>query len=241
MFNNYSLCDTGLKRSKNEDKIFTSKKLILVADGMGGHKKGEVASEIAIDMFQSILLQIKDDETGSIVKDKLIEATKGSVEELTKYCEENDIKDLVGTTIVGMYYNKPEDKISVFHLGDSRAYIIRNELLQKLTIDHTKYEHIKANPNSFVNVDMESINRNQIIKAIIANQYYEPEINIFSAQKNDIYILCSDGITDLCEDDELERIILSNKDDLSKAVSKIKELVYDRGAKDNMSLIISSI
>ena len=127
--------------------------------------------------------------------------------------------------------------MALFHLGDSRAYRIRNKKIEKLTTDHSKYEQMKRS-GKYSEEQLSKVNRNSITKAIGNFKMMPLEINYVELKKEDIYILCSDGISDLTHAKEMLEIIEKNKSSLENALSKIKNLVYERGAKDNLSIII---
>ena len=236
MLINYSLSDKGLKRLNNEDAIYTSSLLTLVSDGMGGHEKGEVASSLIIEEFTKIF----DDKKKIIDTDieKLISNTiKNSHQKITQYAKENSITTTIGATLVGLLEFK-HSKLAVFHLGDSRLYRIRNKKIEALTTDHSVYEEM-LKTQKYTQEEMSRIKKNKITKAVGNFPFIEPEINFLDAIVDDIYMLCSDGVSDLCSDEELYQIVVKNRDDLKKATIEIKELVYSQGAKDNLSIILS--
>jgi serine/threonine protein phosphatase PrpC len=256
------LTDKGLKRKVNEDAflVVDACGLFVVADGMGGHERGEVASRIVVESFKQILCAEEDstisycdehdedetipyfDDDDDFEKKKQLEDTLKRVIEISTnkikiYAKEKVLSSQIGTTVVGLYKLKNEEEMALFHLGDSRAYRIRNEKIEKLTIDHSKYEKMKQS-GKYSEEELFKVNRNSITKAIGNFKIMPLEINYVDLKKEDIFILCSDGVSDLTHAQEMLKIIEKNKESLENAVSQIKKLVYERGAKDNLSIII---
>jgi protein phosphatase len=145
----------------------------------------------------------------------------------------------IGATVVGLYKLEAEEKMALFHLGDSRAYRIRDSKIEQITVDHSKYEKMKQS-GRYTEEELSRVSRNSITKAIGNFKEIPLEINYIDIKSNDIYFLCSDGVSDLCSKDELLQIILKEPRDLEKSVNHIKNLVYERGAKDNLSMIVFS-
>jgi len=265
------IIDIGLKKKNNEDALLIDDTigLFVVADGMGGHERGEVASSIVIDSFKEALstdadstitynnedfdedetipYMLNEDEDETVAYDEfnseiyinniLNTVVEHSTKKIVNYVKEKQIAGQIGTTVVGLYKVKDEEKMAVFHLGDSRAYRIRDKSILKLTTDHSKYEQMKQS-GKYSEEELSKINRNSITKAIGNFRVMPLEINYINLQKEDIYIVCSDGISDLTHASELLKIILEEKHNLDNATIRIKKLVYERGAKDNLSMIV---
>ena len=263
------LTDSGLKRENNEDALLIDSNygLFLVADGMGGHERGEVASRIVIDSFQEILCK-SDDETITYIsdnfdneetigysmdddddeetlayyheeslEDRLNRAVELSTRKIIDYAHKTSTGRQMGTTVVGLYKIEDKEELAVFHLGDSRAYRIRDSKIERLTTDHSKYELMRQS-GRYSEEELEKINRSSITKAIGNFKEIPIEVDYIDIKKGDIYILCSDGVSDLCSDLELYEIVNQNQDSFESATDKIRNLVYNRGAKDNLSIVI---
>jgi protein phosphatase len=265
------LTDKGLKRKFNEDAVLVADScdLFVVADGMGGHDKGEVASRIVVESFKQILCANEDstisycddsdeDETVPYFNDNDEDATvtyndifekksqlenilnrviETSTNKIKIYAKERVLSGQMGTTVVGLYKLKDEESMAIFHLGDSRAYRIRDTKIEKLTTDHSKYEQMKQS-GKYSKEELSKINRNSITKAIGNFKVMPLEINYIELEKEDIFILCSDGVSDLTHAKELLKMVEQEKNNFGNVVKNIKELVYERGAKDNLSIII---
>lgn len=262
MFKTAKLTDTGLKRKHNEDAclVMEESDLFLVSDGMGGHAKGEVASKLIVETFEELFSRdIADDEETVPCTTEDHDATlryseskyakihveyvlNRIIEEATTkiihYAKANEIDVKMGTTLVGIHKLKDMEELAVFHLGDSRAYRVRNYQIERLTVDHSKYEEMKRS-GKYSAEELAKVSRSSITKAVGNFKAKTLEINFVELEKNDIFLLCSDGVSDLCSDEELLNEVLQNKNTLNEVCTNIKSLVYERGARDNLTLIIS--
>ena len=160
-----------------------------------------------------------------------------STNRITNYAQSNSIDGNIGATVVGVKKIDNRDEIVVFHLGDSRAYRIRDYRIDRITKDHSQYEEMRS-LGIYSERELAEVGRNRITKAVGNFRVFPLEINYMSLEDNDLYLLCSDGVSDLCEDEELLDIVMQEQSDLERVCINIKELVYQRGAKDNLSMII---
>jgi protein phosphatase len=246
MFIYSSLTDMGLKRTNNEDSLWVDEShgLFVVSDGMGGYERGEVASEIIIDTFrdffdsddESTLPGLVEEEVESL-DERLNRIIIQSTNRIINYAQSNSISGNIGATVVGVKKIDNRDEIVVFHLGDSRAYRVRDYRIDRITKDHSQYEEMRS-LGIYSERELEEVGRNRITKAVGNFRVFPLEINYMSLEDNDLYLLCSDGVSDLCEDEELLDIVMQEQSDLERVCINIKELVYQRGAKDNLSMII---
>jgi len=250
MFDVAFLTDVGLKREHNEDSILVNKQTatFIVADGMGGHEKGEVASKLLIETFsaaptKNLPANLGDDDDTIVpslgIDDELNHCIEIATEKMMHYVQEKEIKSTIGTTVVGLKYVTNINAWALFHLGDSRAYQFSNNSILQLSTDHSKYEAMKAK-----NMSEEEIlktGKNIITKAVGNFKAFKLDIQYVTAKVGDIFLLCSDGVSDLCTNDELLLLIIQYKDNLDFLCTQIKNLVYTRGAKDNLSIIAIQI
>ena len=240
-FKSYYFTDIGLKREINEDSILINKEknLFLLADGMGGYEKGEIASKITVEIFEEEILKNRflnitnEEHLPKLFQEFIEKITK----EIISYSHENKIQSNIGSTLVGIYKNPVIKNLSIFHLGDSRVYRIRNNHIEQLTSDHTLYEEQKK-AALLPKEQLDKINKNKLSKAIGNFKAFKLEVSFQELKDNDIFILCSDGIYNFIEENKLSNIILDAKD-ISFALEEIKTIVYNNGAKDNLSLILT--
>jgi len=229
------LCDRGLVREENEDSILVDEdeNLFVVADGMGGHEKGAVASSMVIDAFRKTSLFLEKEKLDSFdeqgVKSALEKQLNAQVAEvssnLCSYVSRNCIEGVMGSTVVGLYQVPIFDKWAVFHLGDSRIYHLSEHTLTQLTLDHSGS---KASSS--------------VLSKAIGNFPAMPvEVHYFNPKEGDLFLLCSDGISDYCRNDELLTLMMKYRYSLALLCQYLKELIYERGAKDNLSLIVLSV
>ena len=228
MFNSEGFTDKGLKRDNNEDMILIKDNLFVISDGMGGHEKGEVASRMVIDSMKRIDyydIDIKSNYA-EYIKNTLNNSIKEAHKNITKYAIRSNIKTIMGATVAGLYKsNLYSDKIAIFHLGDSRVYRIRDNIIKQLTIDHSQYEDMKRS-GKYSQKELDMVGKNRITKAVGNFIFSNLEINFFKYKKGDIYIVCSDGVSDLCTNEELEKAVNSSSS-LKVACQKIKDIVYE--------------
>ena len=246
MYNVAYLTDTGLVRDHNEDAILVSKEagLMVVADGMGGHEKGEVASRKVVEAFLDFPLHIPytsgNEEDTLVPSMNIDEVLNQRIEFATKqlidYSEEKGITSVIGSTIVGAKHIPNLDAWALFHLGDSRAYLFRENSLLQLTTDHSKHEMLREQGKS--EEDILRAGKNVITKAIGNFDPYALDIQYLQMVSGDILLLCSDGVSDFCSKDELLLLMIQYKSDLDFLCTQIKNLVYARGAKDNLSIVV---
>jgi len=250
MFDVAFLTDVGLKREHNEDAVLVDKEsaTFIVADGMGGHEKGEVASRILVDTFLSnsqqslqVNLGLEDDTVvpSDSLDDELNEYIRIASQKMIDYVEYKKMSTTIGTTVVGAKFISNIQAWALFHLGDSRAYLFSENSLLQLTIDHSKHEAMRRK-----NIDEEEIKKtgkNIITKAVGNFRPYKLDLQYIAAKQEDILFLCSDGVSDFCSRDELLLLMIQYKDNLDYLCTQIKNLVYERGAKDNLSIILVKI
>lgn len=226
------MCDKGLTRDENEDSILVDEKekLFIVADGMGGHTKGSVASSVIVDSFRNLPSRVKRNTINhntikELLNKELIQHIANITNYLINYTKSQQIHEVIGSTLVGLYKCPLDESWAIFHMGDSRLYHYRDSKLTQLTLDH-----INKNSNS-----------NIINRAIGNFPMTALDVNYFSPKKGDYFILCSDGVTDYLTNQELLSYLLKYHDSLALLCQYIKELIYKRGAEDNFSFIIFEV
>lgn len=244
------ITDQGLVRDHNEDSISSDAELglLVLADGMGGHKGGEVASAIAIDTIlkelrkklPEIITGSIDDNTGYSLESMAIEAAiKEANKNIFDASKANIKYEGMGTTVVVLlFYN---NRFTVAHVGDSRLYRMRDKKLEQLTRDHTLLQELVDRGFYTKKEARESLNKNLVTRAVGVNANVDVDLLEESALPGDLYLLCSDGLTDMITDDLIEDIQLNYKDDLTRMNSELIKQAKDHGGKDNVSAMLAQV
>ena len=233
----YYLTDPGKVREQNEDSVIITKNhsneyIMAVADGMGGHSNGEVASSLAITHLADNFKELKSIGT----KDDAIYWMRAITNEINaliyKYTEDNPTSSGMGTTLVMAILT---DSFLLFgNIGDSSGYVIKNGQLHKITTDHTLVNLLVQSGELTEKEAKEHPRKNVLMKALGAN--VTAELDIFDVESDvDGIFLCSDGLTNMLDDDQIIKFLNS---DLS-IEAKVQKLIYksnNRGGNDNMSI-----
>lgn len=233
----FYLTDPGKVRDHNEDSViiinnYNNEYLMAVADGMGGHKNGEVASSIAISHLGKNFKEL-----GTIgTKEEAINWLKETASEanalIYKYTEENPESVGMGTTLVVAIVT--EDYLLFGNIGDSSGYVVKNKQLHKITTDHTLVNLLVKSGELTEEEAKEHPRKNVLMKALGAN--VNVEMDIFNVEKDvDGVFLCSDGLTNMLDDDQIVKVL---NDNLS-CEEKMQKLIYkcnNRGGNDNISV-----
>jgi protein phosphatase len=240
--------DVGNVRTNNEDSIYIDEggKFLLLADGMGGHERGEEASGAAIEIIRNhfnpekVKAELKDTTDGIMpvevgcVQTIVSAAVERTNSELFARNKRDRLKRYMGTTVVGLVLME-ESYVFWFHVGDSRLYRFRDSALKRLTEDHSAYAEWINNGRPGAEPS-----RSIITKAIGPRAVVTPTINWDKWVKGDTYILCSDGLTDMIDDDNIEGILKSG-DDVEKMANRLADAAMDAGGKDNTSVLVCKI
>ena len=242
--------DTGMKRQHNEDSIGTELEmgLVVLADGMGGYKAGEVASALAVNTVISELsehlemiakgdIAIIDGERGysmeSLALEEVIKKSNSIIHTTQKHNEE--CKGM-GTTIVSALFY--DNRISIAHVGDSRLYRLRNDQLEQISKDHTLLQELVDRGFYTPEEARTSLNKNLVTRALGVDAEVEVDIQEDIALPQDIYLLCSDGLNDMIEDKDIYLTIKEFSDNLHKAAQELVKRANESGGKDNISVIL---
>lgn len=233
----YFASDTGLKRKVNEDNLTTNKKcgFFVLADGMGGHNAGEVASAMAVHLISTHLMNVNYISISQI-KEQLRLAINDANQQIYNAGQENLNKRGMGTTVVvGVFHNR---ELVFGHVGDSRLYQFRAGLLKQLTEDHSLIQEMKTLMTDDEQLKLDSIPSNIVTQALGANKTVQARINHISANEGDLFLSCSDGLYDMLDHITVEGI-LRQKTSLSEACIELINQSNERGGLDNISVVIA--
>lgn len=246
----YGISDVGKMREHNEDHIAWDKDmgLVIVADGMGGHNAGEVASEIAVNSIREVLHDVlHPDMQGSLniaLGDAVREAICYANDEINRQARENPAYYGMGTTIVlNLFY---DNRLISAHVGDSRSYRLRNDKLERLTNDHSLVQEMVDNGYLSQEDAQLSASRNLITRALGIADTVDVDVTEIKVEYGDVYVLCTDGLTDLVSDDEIMTLIREYRFetegcDLEGAAEALIALANDKGGKDNISVVLACL
>lgn len=239
--------DTGLVREHNEDYLDTDQNLgiVVLADGMGGYQAGEIASEIAVKtimqetakpLLQLMQTQIEIDETHQSLKLLLEQAIIKANQVIYQTAEEQAAYRGMGTTVVAAIFHL--DFISIAHVGDSRLYRFRHQQLQQMTVDHSVVQELIDGGFFTPQQARHALNRNLVTRALGVGQAVNVDVQQCKLNKNDLYLLCSDGLNDMLEDEEIQTILLKTQLNLDEAAHALVKAANDKGGEDNTSVIL---
>jgi serine/threonine protein phosphatase PrpC len=227
-----SRTNVGLKRKINEDSLFVDSErgLWAVADGMGGHDSGEVASATVVEALRNLPRVENLDELASAAKDALAGANR----QLIDLARSSGSQQSIGTTVVGIAI--ADGDFRCFWMGDSRAYRFRDGYLSRVSRDHSLVQKlIDAGMLSPEDAEHHE-NANVVTRAVGVSEQVEVDVVSGDAVPGDQFLLASDGLTRVVEDDEIAAELQSSPPD--QAADKLIELVLSRGAPDNVTIVI---
>jgi len=243
----YGQTDVGSERDHNEDAIGYDEDIALavLADGMGGHRGGEMASAITVSTVLDIITnRMKntpsgetDDESGYSRESLIVhEAISRANKKVHDSSQANEQFRGMGTTIVvALFY---DNRFTVAHVGDSRLYRLRDGELEQLTRDHSLIQELIDRGFYTPEQARHSLNKNLVTRAVGINSQIQIDIQEDIAMVDDIYLLCSDGVNDMIEDNVIRSAIMENSHDLNQAASEIIRLANQHGGKDNISALL---
>ncbi|MEI7696747.1 MAG: protein phosphatase 2C domain-containing protein [Actinomycetes bacterium] len=228
----------GLVRSGNEDAAFISGRLVAVADGMGGHAGGEIASKIAIQTLQSLTPLLTDttidpDSTEDLLLNSLhtIDANIG------EYAHEATELRGMGTTLTALLLHN--DTVALLHVGDSRCYRLRGNTLEQLSNDHTVIQELLSQGAITAAEAIDHPQRSVLTQALMGEGNLVPVIQLYEAKENDRYLLCSDGLSGVLTEREIKTFL--KKSDKEAAIKALVDATYIQGAPDNVTVMIADV
>ena len=229
--------DIGRRRKTNEDffAVDEVRGLFVVADGLGGHVAGRVASEIASYSFVDSVRLGDPAEPLCVVRRAFMEAHRaiqGRVEREPQLAG-------MATTLVSLWFR--ERYALLGHVGDSRIYLVRGETLHPLTHDHSLVSELVFSGQLTPEAARNHPHRHVITRALGVGTIPEPDTAEFLLEPGDIFALCSDGVSGPIADEEIRDLILDAKGDLALAADALVALANDRGGEDNATVILVSI
>ncbi len=244
------ITDTGKVREHNEDAIGSIGDigLMVLADGMGGYNAGEVASGIAVQTITELASEGAnrerrnelDSSTGFmrqsiVLRDAVARANKiiFQTAQSQTHCEG------MGTTLVAAMFF--DNKVSIAHVGDSRAYRLRGNKFEQLTLDHSLLQELVDRGFYSEEEAQRSTNRNYVTRALGVEPTVEVEVQEFDVLPDDVYLLCSDGLPDMVEDEDIHLTISTFNASLDVVGQQLVQLTNDHGGRDNVSVMLAQV
>lgn len=237
----FAKSDVGKVREMNQDYFYISKpeekvQLFIVADGMGGYKGGEIASRLAVETSKSYILN-NFDSIESNDKEEILKLIKSAIEyaNLVVYEKSKENKELenMGTTIdVCLVLG---NKVYIGHVGDSRVYRKRKDFFRKLTTDHSYVQKLVSDGTITKEEAYNHPKKNMLIKALGCSNFVEPDVMVKGFLKDDILLMCSDGLTNMLKDEEIVKTINENP---IEACNNLVSKANENGGYDNITAVI---
>lgn len=242
------LTDVGLQREHNEDSfaVVPSHDLFVVADGMGGHQAGDVASKMATqaisEFFESAALEevtwpFALDPSLSEEENRLVTGIRLANRSICEMGNSSSDHQGMGTTVVASLFSPRRGRIYIAHVGDSRAYRIRNGQIEQVTRDHSLVNDYLAAMPDMSEEQRSELPKNVITRALGMQDQVAIDVGSFDAMTGDVYLLCSDGLSGMVDDDELCRIVTSSSD-LMKTCQELVKTANENGGEDNVTAVL---
>jgi len=245
-----SITDPGRVRGHNEDCVESRPELgiVVLADGMGGYNAGEVASGMATSLIASGLAQTwtkevlgKLDRAGAMsLSQEVLQTQVGKANTAIYEAAQKDPQCAgMGTTLVACVFF--DNFLTVGHIGDSRLYRMRNDALEQITRDHSLLQE-QIDSGLITKEDARSShNKNLVTRALGIDPEVDAEIHSYDVQEGDIYLLCSDGLNDMIEDDEIQMTLIALRSNLDLTAQQLVQAANDAGGRDNISVMLVKV
>ena len=232
------ISDKGIKREKNEDSFYRTdeaigalKNLYAVCDGMGGHKAGEVASQMAIDVLTESIMNHDYDDPVSIISDSVVEANK----EVYAFANSDAAKRGMGTTLVACTIDGVN--MTVANVGDSRLYVVSQDTIRQVTRDHSVVEELLRSGAITEDSAFYHQEKHKITRAIGAEDSVEVDFFHYTLSHDDYILLCSDGLTNEVKNEEIFTIV-NGEGDVKEKAKKLIAKANTNGGNDNITVLI---
>ncbi|HEV2821287.1 MAG TPA: Stp1/IreP family PP2C-type Ser/Thr phosphatase [Solirubrobacteraceae bacterium] len=227
----HALSDTGRQRRANEDACFARSPVFVVADGMGGAQAGEVASRLAVETFEPGL-----DEDGDTSAEAALSARiRLANERIHDVAQSDRARQGMGTTITAAVVG--EHEVAVAHVGDSRAYRLRDDTFERLTDDHSLVEELQRQGKLTAQEATHHPQRSIITRALGPEPSVEVDSATWPAEPGDVFLLCSDGLTSMVEDGQVEAL-LREASSMEQAARSLVAAANEAGGRDNITVVL---
>ena len=234
----FSMTDVGMVREVNEDTVFVSNtpignlpNLLVVADGMGGHKAGDYASQCAVDIVKGRIAGTTENNPEVMIKDAIAEANRTLLE---KAKSDTRLRGMGTTLVVATVIDKT---LYFANVGDSRLYLLNRDIKQ-LSRDHSLVQEMVRLGGINEEEAKNHPDKNIITRAVGAKEKLEVDFYEYRLKRGDTILMCTDGLSNLVEDEDIFRIVKSTRD-VVEAVEKLIERAKENGGKDNIGVVVA--
>jgi protein phosphatase len=241
------LTDTGQVRAHNEDAVDWDSSLgfAVLADGVGGQKSGEVASDLAVGRIKTLLRHAfcagpdgspdlaRRDHTSALAEVAVREANASILRAGT---DRDECRGMATTVVLALFGT---DHITVSHVGDSRLYRLRSDQLDQLTVDHSLAQEFVQTGYLSREQAQASAHRNIVTRALGVTKQVKVEVRQYETEPGDVYLLCSDGLSNPVSEPEIRCELLQAENDVPETVQRLVSLANQRGGEDNISVIVA--
>jgi len=221
--------DTGRQRNANEDSFFVRAPIFVIADGMGGAQAGEVASKAAADAFD---VDLPDGSPERLLRETIAAANR----EIHGLARTDPSRAGMGTTLTAAILDPEAEEVAIGHVGDSRAYRLRGGSLEQLTRDHSLVEEMRRKGQLTDAQAVDHPQRSIITRALGPEPEVEPDVQTVVAASGDVFLLCSDGLTTMLDDERIARL-LGDATSLEAAVRALVDEANRAGGRDNITAL----
>lgn len=240
--------DVGKQRTANEDAVgvFPELSLFVVADGVGGHAAGEVASAMTIETIQRSLAESHDDDLTPVADASGHLSLGGRLLMIALFEANERILDAssgdprlqgMGAAAVALQFDPKYNCVAICHVGDTRAYRVRDGAAEQLTEDHTVVQQLLKEGKITAEEIPSSPHRHMLTQALGTARIVHPALRLVEPAPGDVFVLCSDGIHDLVQADEIAEIV-RQATDINAACAQLIDLANDRGGHDNSTVVL---
>lgn len=245
------LSDVGLQREHNEDSFIVLKEydLFVVADGMGGHRAGDIASRIATETISEFFRTTANDDVTwpfhfdsnlSEEENRLLTGIRVANRQIFERSTRSRECHGMGTTVVGAMFSSKKQRMYIGHVGDSRCYRVRGGEIQLLTRDHSLInDYLLAMPD-LTDEQKNELPKNVITRALGMQDHVIVDLQHDEPQKGDVYVLCSDGLSGMVSDEEIKRIVTASGE-IREACRQLIQSANERGGEDNITAVLIKI
>ncbi|MEQ3554055.1 PP2C family serine/threonine-protein phosphatase [Pseudonocardia nematodicida] len=230
--------DVGRRRTSNQDSGATTGRLLIVADGMGGHAHGEIASATTVSAFTEMDARLPEDLSDVDLDAELNSVLADATDRLGQRASDDPETRGMGTTVVSLLLTG--EQLALAHIGDSRIYRLRAGELDQLTHDHTMVQQLVDQGQITPEEAAHHPRRSVLMRALSTDHAPEPDLDRIDIAEGDRFLLCSDGVTAVLDDDALRQELGSGTEP-EDVVARLIELSNDGGGPDNITAIVADV